>query len=211
MAENSNQKTHHFGARSPVYALLGFLFEQPNHGYTLHQQLVSELGHVWHVSQSQTYAILKRLRTQGDISAKTMEQEKLPSRQFLHITPAGSRRFKQWLVKPSGSSVRAIRLEFITRLYFAQKLYPEKLRTMIKKEADEIKAVLARLEKSQREIPVEQTSNRLGLGLRIRQLQSVLSWLDECREAFGVPPATLSVARRRAEIPGSRTKTASAD
>ena len=196
MKQNIPQKPRHFGARSPEFALLGFLYEQPTHGYSLHQQLISELGHVWHVSQSQTYSILKRLREQGDISATTLQQEKLPSRQLLHITPSGSRRFKQWLVLPSGKSVRSIRLEFITRLYFAQRLLPEKLPAMVKKEVVEVKAVLARLEKNKIDIPEEQIFNRLGVDLRIRQLQSVLSWLDECRKAFGSPPVARPVARQ---------------
>ncbi len=136
---------HHIGARSPEYALLGFLYRQPDHGYNLHQQVVSELGYVWHVSQSQTYSILKRLEAQGYISSTTIEQEKLPPRQLLKITAAGRRRFEEWLETPSGSSVRAIRVEFVTRLYFAQKYFPEMIPVMIEAEAAGIDTVLARL------------------------------------------------------------------
>ena len=76
-------------SRSPEYALLGFLYSHSDHGYDLHRLLVAELGQIWHVSQSQTYAILKRLESQGYISATTVEQEKLPAIQYLQITPAG--------------------------------------------------------------------------------------------------------------------------
>src|SRR5512137_1912957 len=121
------EQPRRIGTRSPEYALLGFLYEHPRHGYALHRQLVTELGHVWHVSQSQAYNILKRLEIQGWISSSTQEQEKLPARQNLQITEAGRRRFEEWLEAPSGSSVRAIRLEFITRIYFAWKHFPNKL------------------------------------------------------------------------------------
>jgi PadR family transcriptional regulator, regulatory protein AphA len=178
------KKQHHAGSHSPEYALLGFLYDQPNHGYNLHLQLVTELGHVWHVSQSQTYAILKRLVKQGDISSITLEQEKLPARQILEITTAGRRRFRTWLRTASGNSVRAIRLEFITRLYFAQKLFPSKIQKIIEEESADINAALTRLELARRAIPAEQLFNRFSLDLRIRQLHSVRDWLIECRKTL---------------------------
>jgi len=175
---------HRAGARSPEYALLGFLYKQPTHGYNLHQRLVRELGHVWHISQSQTYNILKRLETQGFISATTVEQEKLPTRQLLHITPAGCRRFEDWLQASSGSSVRAIRVEFITRLYFAQKYFPDKIQPILDDQTSDIKTAIDRLEASLKTIPAGQPFNRISLELRIRQLHSVHDWLIECRHAF---------------------------
>jgi DNA-binding PadR family transcriptional regulator len=171
-------------SRSPEYALLGFLYEGPAHGYDLHQQLTKELGQVWRASQSQTYNILKRLEKQGDITVTTIRQEKLPDRQRLKLTLSGRKRFEAWLNMPTGSSVRAIRLEFITRLYFIQKIAPEILLPILDAQAGEIIASLTRLEVNQAAVPVEQTFNRLSLRLRIQQLHSVLNWLVECRTAF---------------------------
>jgi DNA-binding PadR family transcriptional regulator len=174
------------GTRSPEYALLGFLYVQSNHGYNLHQQLVTELGHVWHVSQSQTYNILKRLETQGYVSSTTREQEKLPPRQILKITASGRRRFMDWLEAPSGNSVRAIRLEFITRLYFAQKLFPDMLPMMLDAQSSEIDTALTRFQSDLVSIPTEQTFNRLSLELRIQQLRSVQDWMIKCRKTFEI-------------------------
>ncbi|MGD0613511.1 MAG: PadR family transcriptional regulator [Anaerolineales bacterium] len=171
-------------SHSPEYALLGFLDAQPSHGYDLHRLLMAELGEIWHVSQSQTYNILKRLEMQGYISSTTVEQEKLPAIQSLKITTAGRRRFEAWLETPTGSSVRAIRLEFITRLYFAQKLAPERILPMLEAQAAEVRKALTWLEASQAAIPDRQLFNRLSLQLRIQQLKSVVDWLDECRKVF---------------------------
>ncbi|MGB8215454.1 MAG: PadR family transcriptional regulator [Anaerolineales bacterium] len=179
-------KLFHSGAGSPEYALLGFLYEQPSHGYNLHQQLASELGHVWHCNQSQTYAILKRLVTQGYVTSTLQEQEKLPPRQLLQITTAGRRRFEEWLGKPTGSSVHAIRLEFITRLYFAQKIFPDRPPKMLEAQSVEVDTALARLETNLKAIPPEQPFNRLSLELRIRQLLSIRDWLIECHGAFEI-------------------------
>jgi len=179
-----SKPTPSHSSRSPEYALLGFLYESPVHGYDLHHRLVNELGQIWRASQSQTYNILKRLELRGDVAATTIKQAKLPDRQVLKITTSGRKRFLTWLNTPTGSSVRAIRLEFITRLYFTQKFATENLLPILDAQAAEINASLTRLEVDQASIPAGQTFNRLGLGLRTQQLRSVLNWLVECRKAF---------------------------
>jgi DNA-binding PadR family transcriptional regulator len=178
------ERSHHTSVRSPEYALLGFLYGRPSHGYNLHQQLLAEFGYIWHVSQSQTYSILKRLETQGYISSTTQEQEKHPPRQLLQLTVSGRRRFEDWLHTPSGSSVRSIRVEFITRLYFYQKYFPDRIPTILEAQSVEIKTTLTRLETRRKSLPPEQTFNRLSLELRIRELRSVRAWLGICRKAF---------------------------
>jgi DNA-binding PadR family transcriptional regulator len=166
-------------SRSPEFVLLGLLYEKPGHGYELHQRLEAELGQVWHARQSQSYNILKRLETQGYIESKTQGQEKLPPRQMLTITKRGRERFEAWLSAPTQSSVRAIRVEFVTRLYFAQKLDPERIDRLFEVQILEIQNGLRRLTETYENLPPNQTFNRLGLDLRIRQLESILDWLDE--------------------------------
>lgn len=169
---------------SPEYVLLGFLYKLPSHGYELHIRLVDEFGNIWHASQSQTYNILKRLEAQGYITSTFVEQEKLPARQRLHITDSGIGRFESWLYQPSKSSVHAIRVEFITRLYFMQLYYPQNTQDMIRIQIDKVNAGVIQLQESLTNLPANQTFNRLALELRIKLLNSVISWLDECYEAF---------------------------
>ena len=118
-------------ALSPEYVLLGFLNQQPAHGYDLHERIEAELGQIWHISLSQTYNILNRLETQGYIAGVLQEQEKLPARKRFRLTAAGRRRFEDWLSTATESSTRAIRVEFITRLYFACAISPASARTVI--------------------------------------------------------------------------------
>lgn len=180
------EKSHHTSARSPEYALLGFLYRQPDHGYHLHQQLLTEFGYVWHVSQSHTYNILKRLETQGYLLSTLQEQEKHPARQILQLTVPGRRRFEDWLQTPSGSSVRAIRVDFIARLFFFQKYFPDRIPAILEAQSVGIKATLTRLEARRKSLPPEQTFNRLSLELRIQELRSVRDWLVKCRKAFEI-------------------------
>lgn len=179
MAEN---KPHHVGTLSPEMALLGQLYGSPGHGYDLHRKVFTDLGYVWHLSQSQAYAILKRLEAQGDISAEEISQEKLPSRQLLRITPAGRKRFLDWLESPSGNSARIIRLEFITRLYFLNQYFPKKIASAVEQQKVEIETNIRRLEKTHASLPNDQLYDRMSLNMRLKQLKAILEWLDECQK-----------------------------
>jgi DNA-binding PadR family transcriptional regulator len=180
----AKDKPHHTGTLSPEMALLGQLYGSPGHGYDLHRKVISDLGHVWHLSQSQAYTILKRLEAQGDISAEEIPQEKLPPRQLLHMTPRGRRRFLDWLETPGGSSTRAIRLEFVTRLYFIRQYMPEKLAQTFELQRLETNTHMQRLEKIRAALSAEQIYNRMSLELRLKQLELVLEWLDDCHNLF---------------------------
>jgi DNA-binding PadR family transcriptional regulator len=180
----TDNKPHHIGTLSPEMALLGLLYGTPGHGYDLHRKVITDLGQVWHLSQSQAYAILKRLETRGDISVEEIPQEKLPSRQLLRMTSQGCKRFLDWLDTPSGGSTRAIRMEFVTRLYFLHMYMPEKLMQAFERQRAETEKHIQRLEKTRAELPGEQIYNRMSLDMRLEQLKTVLEWLDDCQKYF---------------------------
>ncbi len=175
-----SRRTSSVSAISPEFVLLGFLARQPSHGYDLHHRLLAELGQVWRISQSQLYNILKRLEAQGDIIADVQEQPRLPDRHIYHLTEQGNARFTKWLETPTGCSVRAIRVEFLSRLYFVYRDNPERVARLIQIQEEEIRAGLERLKQKLESLSSEQRFNRLGLELRIQQLNSALDWLSEC-------------------------------
>ena len=179
-----NNKPHHIGTLSPEMALLGLLYGEAGHGYDFHRKVITDLGQVWHLSQSQAYAILKRLESQGDISVEEIPQKKLPSRQLLHMTQQGRQNFLDWLNASSGGSTRAIRMEFITRLYFINLYFPEKLTHLFDQQRTEVDTNIQRLEKMCAELPGEQIYNRMSLEMRLKQLKFVLEWLDDCQKYF---------------------------
>lgn len=179
-------KEHHTGNLSPEFALLGFLIAGPSHGYDLHQRFTTELGHVWHLSQSQAYAILKRLEQRGDISAQVVEQEKLPARQMLRITAQGRQRFFEWLELGIATNSRSIRLEFLTRLYFTQLHRPENIVQVYEAQSAEIESTITRLERLLEHLPPEQVFNRLSLDLRLQQMRLIQNWMAEIRTQFHI-------------------------
>jgi DNA-binding PadR family transcriptional regulator len=159
---------------------------EPSHGYDLHQRLTSELGNVWHLSQSQAYAILKRLENRGDISTRLVAQDKLPARHLLRITAAGRRHFMDWLGNGCGSNARSIRLEFLTRLYFSNLYTPENTAQIYTTQSAEIKNSIQRLEDLLAHLPDEQTYNRLSLDLRLRQMKLIQKWMTEIKKQFNI-------------------------
>ena len=172
------------GSLSPEMALLGMLYAGPGHGYDLHRRVVSDLGQVWHLSQSQAYAILRRLAARGEITAKTVPQQKLPPRQILHMTSAGQVRFLAWLDAVSRGSTRAVRLEFLTRLYFLERHFPARIGDAFTRQEVEVTALLRRVEGTLNGLPADGRCNRLSLDLRARQLRCTLDWLADCRREF---------------------------
>ncbi|HNF94127.1 MAG TPA: helix-turn-helix transcriptional regulator [Anaerolineales bacterium] len=180
------KKEHNTGNLSPEFALMGFLIEKPSHGYDLHQRLTTELGQVWHLSQSQAYAILKRLETRGDISARMVAQEKLPARQMLHITASGRKRFFAWLETEISTTARSVRLEFLTRLYFANLYRPEIISQIYQSQLSEIDTKIEKLETLIENLSPEQTYNHLSLDLRLRQMKLIQSWMAEIKTQFHI-------------------------
>ena len=67
------------------YALLGFLYRRPMHGYEIYQQLTDRtgLGLVWRLKQGRLYALLSKLE-QRDYVETTLEPQdtRPPSQSF---------------------------------------------------------------------------------------------------------------------------------
>ena len=101
-------------------ALLGFVRQQPSHGYDIYRQLTQspELRLIWRVKQSRLYALLARLEEAGLLRATTEPADGRPPREVFHLTDAGAAAFDAWLTEPVAQP-RDIRLEFMLKLYFA--------------------------------------------------------------------------------------------
>src|SRR5262245_7706992 len=104
------------------YALLGFLRQQPRHGYEIYQQLSDPNGLwlTWRMKQSQLYALLAKLEEEGFIEATLQLQESRPPRKVFQLTETGDAAFLAWVNSPVAHP-RQMRLEFLVKLYFARR------------------------------------------------------------------------------------------
>ena len=60
-------------------ALLGFLMQNPAHGYALHRRAEEELGSIWYMGISNVYGSLKDLEGRGEVES-TRDDESYPPR-----------------------------------------------------------------------------------------------------------------------------------
>jgi PadR family transcriptional regulator, regulatory protein AphA len=169
----------------PEYILLGLLMHRSMHGYDLYNQYQTQLGRVWRMSQSQMYAVLKRLEAQGLVSGLLEEDSRGPSRRLLSVTEAGSSRFSLWLLQPSDCSSRVMRLEFISRLFFASAQGKDMLDSVIREQMAAVSRELGNHERLYASLDKGQVFNRLSLDLRVRQLKASLDWLNSSVDALG--------------------------
>jgi DNA-binding PadR family transcriptional regulator len=132
---------------------------------------------------------LKRLEARGLITARGAEGAGRAARRRFQLTDAGSRRLEAWLAAPTPPSVRAIRVEFLTRLHFALLRDRPFARRILAEQAKAVGQALSRLESWLEELPQEASISRLGAQLRIRQLRSTIDWLAECHATLGLEGA----------------------
>ena len=172
--------THPLG---PVdYAVLGLLRIAPRHGYELVGEFepTAELGDALRVDLSNLYATLKRLERRGLILGAVERAGTRPPRHVYHLTPGGEAEFERWLVEPVRHN-RDIRLDFVLKLFFSLRLYPERIDDLLTRQ---LAAVLDQLQRIQLEL------NHLPPGsfrwtlrqMRRSALQATLTWLELVRD-----------------------------
>ena len=164
---------------SPQPALLGLLLSEPKHGYELFQEFSRELGRVWRIGQSQLYAQLKLLEESGLVSVRIEEQPNRPARKVYRLTPQGRTVFEDWVHQPT-PYLRRIRVEFLARLYFFQRLSLDGLDELVAEQKAVCRDQIARFDRLMAD--TEEPFAHLVLEFRRGQLEAVVHWLDRCSE-----------------------------
>ncbi len=172
---------------SPKYTILGLLYFQPMHGYDLHRKLTLDLREIWRIRQSQVYNLLKRLEAEDLVQASRQAQEKRPDRTLLNLTENGKSTFLTWLNTPTRPSSRAIRVEFLTRVYFAAQMGETIVSRLVNEQASATQKDLERLQERYDTMSHEDVFSRFGLELRMRQIITILDWLESCELTPSLP------------------------
>jgi DNA-binding PadR family transcriptional regulator len=167
------------------YALLGFLYRQPMHGYEIHQQLLAGdgLGLVWRLKQSQLYALLAKLERRGYISATLEPQAARPPRKVLQLTVSGRELFLAWLRVPVPQG-RQMRLEFMAKLHFVRQFEPATVATLVDGQRDICREWLVSLRAQADALSPERSFEWLVYQFRIGQVEAMINWLDACEQAL---------------------------
>ena len=179
VAAKRSTSTNEDDTLTPEYALLGFLALEPAHGYELHRRLTQELGALWHASLGHVYNVLKRMESRGLIAGKLTRAGNYPPQRQFALTAAGRRTLRTWLRKPCTSSARAIRLEFLARLYFALRLDPARGRAMLAEQRASVAEVTEQLAHMAADSASAPAFAQLAAELRLAQSRAILTWIDE--------------------------------
>jgi PadR family transcriptional regulator, regulatory protein AphA len=164
---------------SSEFALLGFLYEKPTHGYDLHKLITDPngIGLIWNVKMSNLYAILDKLDKKGCILGTMQPGDAHPTRMEYQITEKGKTAFETWL--PSiVQHPRDFRQEFMLRCFFLLKYHPEKMSDLIKQQHEECSIWLANTIVELNKVNHDNQFKKSVILFRIDQIQSILNWLS---------------------------------
>jgi DNA-binding PadR family transcriptional regulator len=79
------------------HAILGFLIDQPMHGYELKRKLSPALPREQRVNDGVLYPLLKRLEEDGLVRKRVTPGDGGRARNVFHVTARGRREFERWL------------------------------------------------------------------------------------------------------------------
>lgn len=164
------------------HALLGFLREEPEHGYAIYQRLSDPagLGLVWRIKQSQLYSLLSKLEEAGYASATIEPQGSRPPRKVYSLTRSGRQAFQEWLHSPVQHG-RHLRLEFLAKFYFARRESQNVAAELIDRQRHTCRQWLEQQQNRARETR-DRPYDWLVHQFRIGQIKAMLQWLDVCAD-----------------------------
>lgn len=167
------------------YILLGLLYQNPQHGYSLHQELQSRasLSRIWYIKRSKLYYLLEKLERKGLISGTHVPGKKRPSRDVYHLTEQGEQAFLDWVEAPIDVA-RHVRLVILARLYFALSLGREIALNLLERQHDQCAQWLDSLMAERECLDQPDLITEQVFAFRIGQIRAMSTWLENCRKGI---------------------------
>lgn len=163
------------------YVILGLLMKGDMHGYEIHHHLCSEFARIWYSGMSHNYALLRRLEFTKKVISKVEVQNNRPSKKVYSITPEGREAFLSWIHRPV-ERIRALRLEFLAKLFFMRELEIDGIDALIEKQIKICRENLDRI--MQRDEICSDEFDDLVYNFRRCQIKAILKWLQGCEKYF---------------------------
>ena len=167
------------------YVLVGLVRHRPMHGYELFQALEQQtaLGLLWHVKQPHIYAMLAKLEEEGWLTGAPASVGLRPPRRVMRVTELGADAFDRWFTTPVRHG-RDFRQEFLAQLYFAQNQGIDAVKALVQRQYAASTARRDLLAAQRDHLATDQPFDRLVFDFRLRQMETILAWLDACQAAF---------------------------
>jgi DNA-binding PadR family transcriptional regulator len=133
------------------YSVLGFLIDQPMHGYALKRALSPALPPTQQMNDGILYPLLKRLEADGLVRKRIEQGRGGRKRHVFHPTPKGRREFERWLAGPDDESDEVaydflLGHPFLTKCLFFASLAPDQVRAKLRAQLADCSEKLATFE-----------------------------------------------------------------
>jgi DNA-binding PadR family transcriptional regulator len=162
------------------YILLGYLSEQPMHGYDLYRLLNTDpsMSQIWSVKQAMLYAMLDKLEEVGFLHSEMLLQGSYPARKQFSITESGLAAFREWVAQPV-EHPREIRQEFMARLYFAHRMGRIETRSLLKRQ-EQVCLQWLELHNQHAAETEDDPFCLILIDYKQAQMESILGWVKYC-------------------------------
>ncbi|MFE8922742.1 PadR family transcriptional regulator [Streptomyces rochei] len=128
------------------YAVLAALLEGEASGYELSKVFDVSLANFWPATPQQLYRELERLAHEGLIEARTVPQERRPTKRLFSLTEAGRDRLSAFAAEPTRRPT-AVRDEFLIKMQAMDGIDPERVRALVEERRTWALGKLARYER----------------------------------------------------------------
>ncbi|MEV7793471.1 PadR family transcriptional regulator [Streptomyces sp. NPDC087512] len=128
------------------YAVLAALLEGEASGYELSKVFDVSLANFWPATPQQLYRELDRLAGDGLIEARTVPQERRPTKRVFSLTQAGREQLSAFAAEPTRRPA-ALRDEFLIKMQAMDGVGPEEVRALVEERRSWALGKLARYER----------------------------------------------------------------
>jgi len=171
------------------FAALGFLIEEPLHGYALRSRIAEGLGPLWQVASSQLYQVLHRLEERACVKRVAETSSGGPSKTIYHVTPDGVKLFWEWVQAPV-STMRNVRVEFAAKIYFLRRLELAAVVSFIDQQLEVLEGVEEGLLSDAKKGSDDAVLNTAWLDLQLATVKNFYRWLTAHKVLLSTPKET---------------------
>ena len=160
--------------------LLGLLTERSCSGYDLKKLIDRRAGYFFgSPGHSAIYPVLKDLRCKGFVRMDEVTQEGRPDKKIYSITPeGGAHLLVQLAQEPAADRYRS---ELLVRLFFGEKLSPEKIQGWLRERRTTNERRIRELRKLEwQTVRAAQVYGSMCLRFELYMREAEANWLDEC-------------------------------
>ena len=154
--------------------ILGFLKEEPMHGYQLRKRLETVLGFAWQPSFGALYPMLRKLEQRGFVIKAGAKKGLGPQKQVYSLTDHGLARLRVLLLSKQVPVGLPLQILFLDQLSAQER--KDLLRQACQQRAETVERL--KTERSKRVLSLNKYQ-RLVLDYGLETLQREIAWLEE--------------------------------